>query len=81
MATKKKAVQNPKDLLADIAKKIAVYRFENKLSVDELSEKAKVSNVLLGNLEKNNLDNISLKKLLDIANAIDLKVELWILPK
>jgi transcriptional regulator with XRE-family HTH domain len=66
--------QTAKELTADIGKKIRDYRYENRLTLDALAEKAGVSTVLLSQFEKNELENTSLKKIIGVANAIGCKI-------
>lgn len=66
--------QTTKQLIEDFAGKVARYRWEQKLTLEELANKAGVSSVLLSQVEKNNLENCSLKKLIDVANACELQL-------
>lgn len=56
--------------LAPLAEKIRACRWDKKLTIPALAEQAGVSTVLLTNLEKNKMDSLSIRKLVDVANAV-----------
>lgn len=67
--------QTTKGLLADFAAKVTLYRKINqKMSLNELAKKADVSSVTLSQIEKNELENCSISKLIDVAHACDIKL-------
>lgn len=63
-----------KELLAEIGEQTKNWRYDNRKSLVELSKEANVSDVLISQLEKNELDNTSLKKLSQIAHAMGKKL-------
>lgn len=67
-------------LLVEIGEKVKQHRYNERQTFDELAGIAKVSTVLLSQLEKNEMKNISLKKLMQVANAIGFKLEISLTP-
>jgi len=68
--------QNPKELMKDFSEKVAHYRWQQKLTLEQLADKAGVSSVLLAQIEKNDLTNCSLKKLINVSGACSLRLTL-----
>lgn len=72
---------SPKQLMQSLGEKVKQYRWEKRLTLDQMALKAKVSTVLLSQIEKNELDNTSLKKMVDIAEAIECELQILLLDK
>jgi len=65
-----------KEMLAVLADRIANYRWAKRKTLDQQAAEAKVSSVLLSNLENNALESITLSKLLTVANSVGVNLKI-----
>lgn len=70
--------EKTQELLKEFGEKIRKYRWDHRLSIDDLSKKAGVSAPTLMNFEKNNFENTSIKKIMDIASVLGIQISLKI---
>lgn len=62
------------ELLWNIAKIVMEYRYDNRVTIAALGEKAGVSEPTIHNIENGKVKNISFGKLIAVANACGVKV-------
>lgn len=72
---------NVEDIMAKIGDAVDAYRHEKRMTLEELAAKAKVSKVLLSQVEKKTLKNTTLDKLSGIVEAIEMDLEITLIPK
>lgn len=65
-----------KEQLAPLGEKIRAARWDKRLTLPALAELSGVSTVIIGQLEKNEMESITLRKLVNVANAVGLSVNI-----
>ena len=68
--------QKTHKLLAELGEKIRKYRWDNRLTMDDLAKKSGISKPTLIGLEKNTLPNTSINKIMTIADALGIQISL-----
>ncbi len=63
-------------LLVELSEKMRKYRWDYRLSMDDLAKKSGVSKPTLVGIEKNTLTNISINKIMVIAGALGIQISL-----
>lgn len=64
------------ELLKDVSERLARYRYDKRLNVEDMAKKAGISVPMIYKIEGGIIGNISLNKLIDLAYAIGLDIEL-----
>ena len=61
-------------LLLEFSEKIRKYRWDHRLTIDQLAVKAGVSVPTMLNFEKNNFENTSIRKIMAVSDALGLQI-------